>query len=108
IAACAFSAVAAAANPARETDAAHRSPRRDRGAPAAAARARSQVRAHLRRSWCTITENAMRLRQREGRYREYRSCRSAPQAASRTEDGRGLAKLGAGYRSGSIVTIGYR
>src|SRR6266849_6879508 len=56
VAACAFSAVAAATNPARAIDAAHRSPRRDRGAPAAAVRALIRVRAHLRRSWCTLAE----------------------------------------------------
>src|ERR1700737_3189004 len=62
VAACASSAAAAAASPAREIDATHRSPRPDPGAPAAAARARFRVRAHLRRSWCTLAESAMSLR----------------------------------------------
>src|ERR1700688_2401249 len=55
-AACVSSTVAAATNPAPAIDVAHRSPRRDRGAPVAAVRARFRVRAHLRRSWCTLAE----------------------------------------------------
>src|SRR6202790_2233684 len=75
-AACASSAAAAAANPAPATDAAHRSPRRDRGAPAAAVRARIRVRAHLRWSWCTLAEKRDEIAKACGSgLVEFRPCR---------------------------------
>src|SRR5258707_15511284 len=96
-AACASSAVAAATNPARAIDAGHRSPRRDRGAPAAAVRVLIRVRAHLRRSWCTLAEKrdeiAKGLRKPS---EEYRPCQPGPQA--------GVAVQG---QPGSALTVRY-
>ncbi len=72
----------AAANPARAIDAAHRSPRRDRGVPAAAVRARIRVRAHLRWSWCTSVEKRDEVAKRCGSlWKEYRPCQPGLQAS---------------------------
>src|SRR5712664_5018039 len=94
-AACASSAVAAATNPARAIDAGHRSPRRGRGAPAAAVRARIRVRAHLRRSWCTLAEKRDEVAKGMCKpLEEYRPCRPGPQAGAEVE----------GNQPGSVLT----
>ena len=62
------------------TDAAHRSPRRGRGAPVAAGRVRPGVRAHLRRSWCVLTSRHDEVYGPVAAGRKYRPCRRAAQA----------------------------
>src|SRR5258708_30704869 len=69
VAAGVSSAVAAATNQAQAIDARHRSQRRDRGAPAAAVRARFRVRAHLRWSWCSLAEKRDEICERDTKSR---------------------------------------